>query len=306
MSTTQGNGIKATRRAQSRLGIAFVLPAAVLMAVFFVFPLISAFYYSLIDFKGVGVNLHFVGLANYERMFTDPMTWQALRNNAIWVVIGTISPLVIGMALALLQWNTGRSSVFYRLAFFLPYVLPGIVGALVWYWIYDPNRGWLNRILRGAHLDFLAHGWLAEADTALIAVLVTAIWSYTGFAMVIFLSALRNVDMELVEAATIDGAGSLQRAWHIVLPQIMPVFLMVTTVTLVGGFSVFDIVFIMTGGGPANVTNVLGTHAYRTAFRLNDISYGTTIAILIIVLSVPCAVLMNRLQRRLSLTGMGA
>jgi ABC-type sugar transport system permease subunit len=124
--------------------------------------------------------------------------------------------------------------------------------------------------------------------------------------MIVFLSALRNVDVELVEAATLDRANAAQRLWHIILPQITPVFLMVTTITLVGGFSVFDIVFIMTGGGPANATNVLGTYAYSNAFQLNAISYGTTLAMLITALSIPCAVILNRLQRKLSIQGTGA
>jgi len=109
-----------------------------------------------------------------------------------------------------------------------------------------------------------------------------------------------------VDASRIDGANAPQRLWYIILPQIMPVFLMVLTLTLVGGFSVFDIIFIMTGGGPAEATDVLGTLAYGNAFQLNEIGYGTTIALLITILSVPIAVLLNRLQRRLSLQGTSA
>ena len=109
-----------------------------------------------------------------------------------------------------------------------------------------------------------------------------------------------------MDASKIDGANSLQRIWYIVLPQIMPVFLMVTTITLVGGFSVFDIIFVMTGGGPAGATEVLGTYAYSSAFQLNRISYGTALALVITLLAVPFAVWMNRLQRRVSLQGTGA
>jgi ABC-type sugar transport system permease subunit len=123
---------------------------------------------------------------------------------------------------------------------------------------------------------------------------------------VIFISALRNVDVELVDASRIDGANAGARLWHIILPQIMPVFLMVLTLTLVGGFSVFDIIFVMTGGGPADATNVIGTYSYTQAFQLSRIGYGTTLALMITVLSVPFAVALNRLQRRLSLQGTGA
>jgi multiple sugar transport system permease protein/raffinose/stachyose/melibiose transport system permease protein len=297
---------RVTRRAQTRLGILMIAPLMVLVIVFFLFPLVSAVYYSFVDFDGVNPAPPFVGFDNYTRMFTDPEMWHALSNNVIWIIIGTISPLVIGLLLALALWTVRRGSWFYRLAFFFPYVLPGIAIGIVWGWIYDPMNGWLNVALRTIGLGNLATGWLGDSDTALYAVLATAIWAGTGFAMIIFLSALRNVDIELVEAARLDRANALQRLWHIILPQITPVFIMVTTITLVGGFSVFDIIFIMTGGGPANATNVLGTYAYTNAFQLNAISYGTTLAILITVLSIPCAVFLNRLQRRLSLQGTSA
>jgi raffinose/stachyose/melibiose transport system permease protein len=196
--------------------------------------------------------------------------------------------------------------VAYRIAFFMPYVLPQVAVGVVWGWIYAPTRGWLNRTLETVGLGGLATGWLGNPDTALYAVLATAIWTTSGFVFVILLAALRNVDTELVDASLLDGANAMQRLWYIVLPQIMPVFLMVTTLTLIGGFAVFDIIFIMTGGGPAGATDVLGTVAYSSAFELSRISYGTALALVITVLAVPFAVWMNRLQRRLSLQGTGA
>ncbi len=295
-----------TRRAQARLGIALVIPVMVMTVLFFLFPMANALYYSVVDFNGVNQNPPFIGLDNFTKMFTDSKMWHALGNNVIWIIVGTISPMVIGILVAMLLWSVRRGSVIYRVIFFLPYVLPGVAIGIVWGWIYDPVNGLLNQALKSIGLGFLATGWLGEPNIALYAVLVTAIWAGTGFAIVIFLSALRNVDVELVDAARIDGANSAQRLWYIVLPQIMPVFLMVLTLTLVGGFSVFDIIFIMTGGGPAEATDVLGTLAYSQAFQLSEIGYGTTIALFITILSVPIAVLLNRLQRKLSLQGTGA
>jgi raffinose/stachyose/melibiose transport system permease protein len=230
----------------------------------------------------------------------------AFWNNVIWIVVGTIAPLAIGLVVALLLWNVRRGSTFYRLAFFLPYILPAAAIGVVWSWIYDPIRGWLNRGLELIGLGSLATGWLGNPDTALGAVLVTAVWTATGFVVVILLAALRNVDVELIDASTIDGANARQRLWYVILPQIMPVFLMVTTITLIGGFAVFDIIFVMTGGGPANATEVLGTYAYSSAFQLNRMSYGTALALVITVLAIPFAIGLNRLQRRLSLYRTGA
>ena len=306
MATASSTVPKVTRRAQARLGIAFAVPLLLVVIVFFVFPLLSSLYFSLTNFDGVNPNPPFVGLANYIQMFTDPSVWHALSNNLIWIVVGTISPLVLGLIFALLLWSVRRGSRYYRLALFFPYVMPGVAIGIAWSWIYDPISGWLNTALRAIGLGGLATGWLGNPNTALYAVLATAIWGACGFVMLIFLSALQNVDVELIDAARLDRANTVQRVWHVVLPQIMPVFLMVTTVTLVGGFSVFDIVFIMTGGGPDGASDVLGTVAYTNAFQLNQISYGTTIALFITALSIPCAVILNRLQRRLSQGGMGA
>lgn len=297
---------KVTRRAQARLGVLFVAPLAVLAIVFFVVPLLSSVYYALIDYDGVTANPAFVGLGNFVQMFEDATVWHALGNNVIWIVFGTASPLILGLVFALLLWSVNRGSRFYRLALFFPFIMPGVAIGIAWSWIYDPISGWLNTVLRAIGLGGLATGWLGDPDTALGAVLVTAVWGACGFAMLIFLSALQNVDMELMDAARLDRTNTVQRVWHIVLPQIMPVFLTVTTVTLVGGFSVFDIVFIMTSGGPDGASDVLGTVAFTDAFQLNQISYGTAIALFITALSIPCAVLLNRLQRRLSLEGMGA
>lgn len=278
----------------------------VLLGTFFLFPLANAVYYVVVDFNGIDQNPPFVGLANLVEMFTDPKVFDAVQNNIVWIVIGTVGPMAIGLTLAMLMWNVGRGTVFYRTAFFMPYILPGVAIGVVWGWIYDPIRGWLNLVLEMVGLDHLATGWLGNADTALYAVLGTAVWASSGFVFIIMLSALRNVDLELIDAARLDGANALQRLRYVVLPQIMPVFIMVLTLTLVGGVSVFDIVFIMTGGGPAGATEVLGTYAYSNAFQLNRISYGTTLALLITVISIPIAVGLNRLQRRLSLQGTGA
>ena len=306
MASPASHAPAVTRRSQRRLGIVLVIPVMIMMVIFFLLPLGNALAYSVVDFDGVSSNPAFIGLANFREMVLDPNVWHALGNNVIWIILGTAIPMVLGLLIALMLWGVQRGSMLYRLCFFLPFVLPPVAVGIVWGWIYDPVQGMLNEALGAIGLESLQRGWLGDPSWALYAVIVTAIWGGTGFAVVIFISALRNVDVELVDASRIDGANAAARLWYIILPQIMPVFLMVLTVTLVGGFSVFDIVFIMTGGGPADATEVIGTYAYSTAFELSRIGYGTTLALLITVLSVPVAIYLNRLQRRLSLQGMGA
>ncbi len=284
----------------------FVAPLLVMVVTFFVVPMVNAIYYVFVDFNGINPSPPYVGFDNFTELFRDSDVWAAFQNNLIWIVIGTSAPLVFGLGLATLVWTVRRGAVVYRVAFFMPFVLPQVAVGIVWTWIYEPSRGWLNKVLEAVGLDAFTTGWLGNPDTALYAVLGTAIWSIVGFVFVIFLAALRNVDLDLMDASRLDGANALQRLRYVILPQIMPVFLMVTTVTLIGGFGVFDIVFVMTGGGPADASEVLGTYAYSQAFQLNRISYGTTLALMITVISIPFAVWLNRLQRRLSLEGTGA
>ncbi len=293
----------ATARAQARLGMVLVVPLLLVVVIFLIFPLGTAIYYAFVDFNGLNPNPPWVGIDNFTELAQDPSVWAAFQNNVIWIVIGTIAPLVIGLGYAMLVWGVGRGSAIYKTVLFLPYVLPQVAVGVVWGWIYAPTRGWLNEALELVGLDALTRGWLGDPDTALYAVLATAVWATSAFVFVIFLSALGNVDVDLVDAARLDGANWGQRLRYVILPQIMPVFLMVTTITLIGGFAVFDIIFVMTGGGPAGATEVLGTYAYSSAFQLNRISYGTTLALVITVLSIPFAVGLNRLQRRLSSQG---
>jgi raffinose/stachyose/melibiose transport system permease protein len=295
-----------TRRQQTRLGLLLVAPLLLVVVVFLIFPLANAVYYAFVDFDGFDQAPPWVGLANVTELFGDPDVWAAFGHNLVWIVLGTVAPLVLGLGLALLLWGVRRGATGYRVAFFLPYVLPQVAVAVVWGWIYAPTRGWLNRALEIMGLDSLTRGWLGDPGTALYAVLGTAVWTAVGFVFVIILSALRNVDTDQVDAALLDGANWWQRLRYIVLPQIMPVFLMVSAITLIGGFAVFDLVFVMTGGGPAGASEVLGTLAYSNAFELGRISYGTTLALVITVMAIPFAVWLDRLQSRLSRERIGA
>jgi raffinose/stachyose/melibiose transport system permease protein len=301
-----GPGLSSTRRAQARLGLLLVVPTVLMMTVFLAFPLANAVYYVFVDFDGINPAPPWIGLANFTELAQDPDVWAALKNNVIWIVIGTAAPLVIGLLLSLLVWGVRRGSTFYRIAFFLPYVLPPVAVGVVWGWIYAPSRGWLNRFLDAIGLESITTGWLGNPDTALYAVLATAVWTAVGFSFVVFLSALRNVDTDQVDASLLDGANWFQRLRYIILPQIMPVFVMVTAITLIGGFAVFDLIFVMTGGGPAGASDVLGTVAYSSAFQLNRISYGTTLALVVTALAIPFAVWLDRVQRRLSLERTGS
>jgi raffinose/stachyose/melibiose transport system permease protein len=286
------------RRQQMYNAILFVSPALALYLVFMLYPFINTIYLSFTNWNGATVTKDFVGLSNYARMVGDEVAWKAFNNTVIWVIIGTISPVVIGLFLALLLWSGARGSLIFRTVYFLPFILPLVVVAIAWQWIFHPLFGPLNKLLDSVGLEQLSRGWLGDPNTALYAVLVSAIPGATGLIVVILFAALQNVDVSQVEAAKIDGANWFQRAWYIVIPGIAPVITMVTAITLIGGFAVFDLIFVMTGGGPGHASEVLATYTYQVAFQQNQAGYGSALAVLITALSLVSAVVFVRLRER--------
>ena len=284
--------------ARYRAGYLFVLPAFLLYAVFVVYPFVQSIYLSFTSWNGADPVKEFVGLDNYRRLFRDDLLWRSLWHNLIWVVIGTIGPLAIGLLLAQLLWRRPRGFTLFRTVYFLPQVLSSVVIALVWGWIYNPIFGILNEGLDAVGLENLSRGWLGDPDAALYAVLAAAIWATVGFVFVIFLAGLQNVSRDLIEAATIDGANAWQRFWNVTVPQLANVINVVTALLLIGGFSVFDIIFVMTGGGPANATEVIATYTYSEAFTQNRIGYAATLSLVITVVSLVASVVFIRLRER--------
>lgn len=284
--------------AKYRAGILFLLPALVLYAVFMIYPFLQSIYFSFTDWNGVLPQKTFVGLDNYRRLIQDDLLWSSLGHTLIWVVIGTTGPLVLGLLLAVLLWRRPRGFTLFRTVYFMPQVLSSVVIAIVWGWIYNPVFGILNRGLDAVGLDALSRGWLGDPDLALYAVLIAAMWAETGFVFVVFLAGLQNVSKDLLEAATLDGANAWQRFRNVTVPQLANVVNVVTALLLIGGFSVFDIVFAMTGGGPANATEVIATYTYKEAFTQNRIGYAATLSLVITAISLVASVVFIRLRER--------
>ena len=281
-----------------RAGILFILPALILYVVFMVYPFFRSIYFSFTSWNGVTAVKEWVGLANYRELIVDDRFWLSLKNTVIWVIVGTISPIVIGMLLAVLLWSRPKGFTLFRTFYFMPQVLSTVVIAIVWSWIYNPIFGILNESLDAIGLEDLSRGWLGDPDVALYAVLAAAIWATIGFVFVIFLAGLQNVSKDLLEAATIDGANTWQRFWNVTVPQMASVLNVVIALLLIGGFSVFDIVFVMTGGGPANATEVLATYTYKEAFTQNNVGYASTLSVVITVISLIASVTFIRLRER--------
>lgn len=281
-----------------RAGIFFVLPALLLYLIFVGFPFIQTIYFSLTDWNGVRPTKNFIGLANYQEMIRDPLLWKSLRNNVTWVIIGTIAPMAIGLMLAMLLWRKPRGFNLFRTIFFMPQVLSAVVIGIIWSWIYNPLFGNLNKLLKAVGLGDLARGWLGDPSVALYAVLLAAIWAEVGFVFVVFLAGLQNVSKDLLEAATVDGANGWQRFKDVTVPQLSNVINVVTALLLIGGFNVFDIVFVMTGGGPANATEVIATLTYKEAFTQNRVGYASALSLVMTVIALVASVAFIRLREQ--------
>jgi ABC-type sugar transport system permease subunit len=284
--------------ARYRAGYLFVLPAFALYAVFMIYPFFQSIYLSFTDWNGATTFKNFVGLENFRKLFDDSLLWKSLWHNLIWVVIGTIAPLAIGFLLAVLLSSRPKGFTLFRTVFFLPQVLSTVIIGLVWGWIYNPLFGILNKFLDSVGLESWSRGWLGDPTWALYAVLVAAIWATVGFVFVIFLAGLQNVSRDLIEAATLDGANGWQRFWDVTVPQMANVVTVVAALLLIGGFSVFDIIFVMTGGGPAQATEVIATYAYSEAFTQNHVGYASTLTLVMTVITLMASVIFIRLRER--------
>ncbi len=284
---------------QNKYGVLFVLPAFILYFIFFIVPFVQSIQISLTDWNGINPVKNFVGLGNYLNLLQDDLMWKSLKNNFIWVIIGTIAPIILGLLLAvLLSGKNTKGRTFFRTIYFMPVMLSPVVIGIIWGWVYNPIYGMLNRILSTFGFSHLSRGWLGDPTLALYMVLITAIWSYFGFCLVILMAGMQNVDTELYDAANIDGANSFQQFFHVTIPQLSSVLTMIVAYTLIGGLNVFDIVYIMTGGGPANSTELIATYTYKQSFQLNSVGYGAALSMVMTILSLITSVLFLKLRSK--------
>jgi ABC-type sugar transport system permease subunit len=276
----------------------FLLPSLILFSVFFIYPFIQSIYLSLVKWDGVHPVKEFVGFGNYARILKDDIVRLALSHNVTWLILGTFIPIAVGLFLAILVWGRTIGKTAFRTVYFMPQVLATVVIGIIWNWIYNPIFGILNRVLETIGLGSLARGWLGDVHTALYAVLFAAIWARIGYVFVIFLAGLQNVDTQLLDAAKIDGANAWHRLWNVTLPQLSYVMTLIMVTSLIGAFSVFDIVWVMTQGGPANRTELIATYTFEKAFAQSEVGYGAALSMVMTIISLAVAVLYLYVRER--------
>ncbi len=278
---------------------AMLLPALVLVGLFILAPAAYAIVGSFFEFTITSRNWVFVGFGNYARAAGDPVFWTALRNNAFLIAGSAVTQVGLGTILAaILDRGVRRGNAIYRTIIFMPVVVSSIAVAFVWILILDPNVGPLNAIVKSLGFRPPKLGWLGDPQISLWMLLVIAAWQNVGFQMILVLAGLQGIPKELYEAAALDGAKGLRAFRYITLPGIRNVLIVGTLITVVGGLKVFDLVFVTTGGGPANATQVLGTYSYLQAFRLGNMGYANAMSVVLLAIAVLFGWLQLRLSRK--------
>jgi ABC-type sugar transport system permease subunit len=277
----------------------FLAVPLIIYLVIVVIPLFTSFYFSLTDWNGFSRTYNFIEFANFRKISTDPLFLNAIKNTVAWMVAAVIIPTILGLSIALVL-NTGvRFSNFFKSMFYLPICLSLVVIGQVWIWIYHPDWGLLNIILDFFQIEAVTRAWLSNPGTALPAVIGAWSWQQIGLAMVIFLAGLTAIPSELTEAAKIDGANYWQGLRFVVIPLLAPATVVVIALAIINSLKSFDIVYIMTGGGPFHSSDTLAMFMYTESFKKYFMGYGSAIAVVLFGIAMVVIALYFRQVRAL-------
>ena len=268
-------------------GWLMLAPALAVYLLFALYPMLDVVHMSFSRWNGLTPDAPFVGLDNYRAVLTqDPVFWGALRNTVLWTVFAVTLPNLIsfGLALALNQNIPGAAQL--RVIFYLPVIIASIAVATIWKWMYDPFFGLFNATLTSWGLQGWILDWLGSKQVALWSVFAAHVWQSVGFSMVLFLAGLQSVSTTLVEAARIDGAGRWGVFRHVTFPALKPTITVVLVLSLINSLKAFDIIYGMTGGGPAQSTQMLAMWAYSQAMQLGDFGKGAAISVILLAITL--------------------
>ena len=283
---------------QTLVTIVFLAPALLLLGVFLLYPLISSLQLSLLDWNGLGNTARFVGLSNWVKLAHDAVFWQALKNNVILAVTSIVVQLPIALLLAVLLEKAGRGSRVLKVLYFLPLLMSSVAIGVLFKNVYDPNFGPLNAALQAFGLDSLAQDWLGDPHLSLGSTIAVIIWQNTPFYMILFLAGLSSMPAEVNEAAVLDGASEWTIFWRIKLPHLQGTVRTAALLSVLGSLRYFDLVYVMTGGGPEGSSEVMATYMYRTVFNSFQLGYGSTIGSAMFLIVCIVAAIALRFTRR--------
>ena len=273
-------------------GLFFILPALFGTVIFIVLPVIASFGLSFTSWDLLNP-IKFVGLENYKLIFTEPLFFQILLNTIVFALATSVFGVIIPLVLAAILNSKLRGSEFFKTAYFLPFITPMIVIGIVWQWIFDPNIGILNRVLH-MHIQ-----WLYDTHFALPALIMVTVWKLIGYNIVIFLSGFASIPDNLYEAAKIDGANPVQTFFNITIPMLSPTIFFVIIITAISSFQVFDLIYLMTQGGPLDSTNVLVYSIYKNAFEYFNVGKASAMAYVLFVIILVLTLVQWNLRKKL-------
>lgn len=283
---------------RKRLEIAlFLTPAVLLYVGFVVVPMLMAVFYSGFKWNGLEPLDNFIGLDNYQRALSDPVFRGAIWHNVVFILLSLAIQLPIGLGLALLVNRKLRGRSVLRMILFAPYVLSEVVTAVAWMLILQPD-GPADVLMQKIGLGDYVQLWLADGNLVLYTLFVVITWKYIGFAIILFLAGLQGVPRELSEAASIDGAGPWQVTRHITLPLLGPTIRIWIFLSIIGSLQLFDLIWIMTLGGPANASNTMVTYIVQRGFQRSQFGYGSAIAVILFIISFAFALMYQRFVLR--------
>ena len=271
----------------------FVLPTVVLFCAIVLIPIFVSSYYSLLDWNGIGKGV-FIGLDNYVEMFKDPRVLNSIKNSLLFAGASVFIQLPISLLLALVLASSVKGEGFYRTVYFIPVLISTVVIAQLWSKIYNADYGLLNALLESVGLSHLAQDWLGQKNTGLAASFVPTLWQYVGYHMLLMYAGAKSISQDIVEAAKMDGASRLRTAFSITIPLMRPILKVCLIFSVIGAFKVFDLIYVLTGGGPLFTTEVPSTLMYSTIFSTYRYGYGSAISVFIILECLICTVLINK------------
>lgn len=279
-------------------GILYLLPGLLLYVLFVLVPVVQTIILGSMEWSGMGAK-RFVGLQNYAELFGDPIFFQSLANNATLVLFIMVLPTLLGLFLAtIIELNNFTSRKVFEVAFFMPYILSLVVVGVIWRWIYNPAFGVLNVLLTKMGLPFLTQAWLGDSQTALASVGITGTWVHYGFAMVIFLAGYRKISPDLYDAIALDGGGGWAKFRHVALPSLTNEIMVVSVYLFINSLKTFDLVYVMTKGGPGYATNVLSLYVFKNAFQYNRNGYAAALAVTLMIIIFSITVMVTQVRKR--------
>lgn len=270
----------------------FILPAILGTFIFIIIPMICSFGLSFTKWDLLN-SVEFVGLQNYVQLFQSDLFYKILSNTVVFALATSILGVIIPLILASILNSKIRGSEFYKTAYFLPFITPMVVVGIVWAWIFDPNIGLLNQVLQ-IHIN-----WLYDSKYAMQALIIVSVWKLIGYNMIIFLSSMSGISQSMFEAAKIDGANAFQTFKNVTIPLLSPTIFFVVIITAISSFQVFDLIYLMTQGGPFDSTNVLVYAIYKNAFEYFHVGKASAIAYVLFVIILVLTLIQWNFRKKL-------